>query len=311
MVSVSPVPKKHNLVDIRHFNTLHSFQYLGDEYDDGDAGFVACLYFDPLERALVPRSIQRLFESVVKLAEFAIQGDYWTIGRRTWFAEYNGKLYAAVANRSDAPAVIDALLSLGCSVQPWTALAPLYKPCDGQYSIETSERIILQTLQQQLASQRGRSSDIPSYYRAHLVLDHRLWKTQEGKLFARSQLQQHPQLSSKYSLDKKLFVPFGSTTSFDPTIDWPPLPEPFTNTAPIATGVNVDSTTRIDHQDDAEMDDDATCIVCLVKPANTMVLPCEHIVVCKSCSDALRGTLNEKRCVKCRDAITDVLADSN
>lgn len=49
------------------------------------------------------------------------------------------------------------------------------------------------------------------------------------------------------------------------------------------------------------------CIVCMDKEANTMVLPCEHCVVCKECSVQLEKTNNNWSCIKCRQAITHKL----
>lgn len=49
------------------------------------------------------------------------------------------------------------------------------------------------------------------------------------------------------------------------------------------------------------------CCVCLEREANTMVLPCEHVVCCKECSIQLRGGINARKCVYCRRPITDIL----
>lgn len=49
------------------------------------------------------------------------------------------------------------------------------------------------------------------------------------------------------------------------------------------------------------------CMICLENVPDTMVLPCEHNVVCKSCSDKLRETNDAKICVRCRREIEYVL----
>jgi formylmethanofuran dehydrogenase subunit E len=49
------------------------------------------------------------------------------------------------------------------------------------------------------------------------------------------------------------------------------------------------------------------CVICLEREANTMVLPCEHAVVCKACSDLLKNTPNQHLCVYCRQKIDHVL----
>ena len=49
------------------------------------------------------------------------------------------------------------------------------------------------------------------------------------------------------------------------------------------------------------------CMICLDNEPDTMVLPCEHSVVCKECSAKLRDTNNKKKCIKCRVEITHIL----
>lgn len=53
--------------------------------------------------------------------------------------------------------------------------------------------------------------------------------------------------------------------------------------------------------------DREVCMVCLDKIADTMVLPCEHNVVCRTCSLELKKTNNAAKCIKCRRAIEHVL----
>ena len=53
--------------------------------------------------------------------------------------------------------------------------------------------------------------------------------------------------------------------------------------------------------------DEEFCMVCLEVEPDTMVLPCEHRVACKSCSIKLRETPNAKICIKCRQPIQYIL----
>lgn len=53
--------------------------------------------------------------------------------------------------------------------------------------------------------------------------------------------------------------------------------------------------------------DENMCMICLCQEANTMVLPCEHCVVCKECSNGLKNTNDRHICVRCRRPITHVL----
>lgn len=49
------------------------------------------------------------------------------------------------------------------------------------------------------------------------------------------------------------------------------------------------------------------CVICLTAPADTMVLPCMHCVVCAGCSRGLVRTPDAKICVSCRCDIEHVL----
>lgn len=49
--------------------------------------------------------------------------------------------------------------------------------------------------------------------------------------------------------------------------------------------------------------DDGLCVVCLDNKANTMVLPCEHCVVCKTCALGLEKTPSRDICVQCQRPI--------
>jgi hypothetical protein len=50
------------------------------------------------------------------------------------------------------------------------------------------------------------------------------------------------------------------------------------------------------------------CCICLLRPPNTMVLPCQHIVVCFECSTQLKtDPINQKLCVYCRTSIEEIL----
>jgi hypothetical protein len=49
------------------------------------------------------------------------------------------------------------------------------------------------------------------------------------------------------------------------------------------------------------------CMVYLEKPPDTMVLPCEDVVVCKQCSYGLKDTPDKNTCVQCRRPIEHVL----
>jgi hypothetical protein len=57
------------------------------------------------------------------------------------------------------------------------------------------------------------------------------------------------------------------------------------------------------HEDNAR----PLCVICEDKPADTLVMPCGHVIVCSSCSVDLRKTENAKQCVYCRRAVEEIV----
>lgn len=64
-------------------------------------------------------------------------------------------------------------------------------------------------------------------------------------------------------------------------------------------------------KEDADDDNDMIelCMICMERPPNTLVLPCQHCVVCKECSEKLGDTPVAKKCVRCMRSITSILHD--
>jgi predicted 3-demethylubiquinone-9 3-methyltransferase (glyoxalase superfamily) len=52
------------------------------------------------------------------------------------------------------------------------------------------------------------------------------------------------------------------------------------------------------------------CVICLEKRANTLVLPCEHVVVCSKCAPGLVKTADASTCVQCRQKIESIVSDA-
>ncbi len=50
-----------------------------------------------------------------------------------------------------------------------------------------------------------------------------------------------------------------------------------------------------------------TCMICLEAPADTLVLPCGHQVVCATCSARLANTPDKHTCVRCRREIKEIV----
>ena len=49
------------------------------------------------------------------------------------------------------------------------------------------------------------------------------------------------------------------------------------------------------------------CMKCHTKPVQTMVLPCMHYVICHDCSETLKNTECESKCLECGETIESVL----
>lgn len=57
-------------------------------------------------------------------------------------------------------------------------------------------------------------------------------------------------------------------------------------------------------------EEEPLCLVCMEKAPNTLVLPCQHCVVCDKCSPKLDVTADKATCMQCRRPITDVFYPS-
>jgi Zinc finger, C3HC4 type (RING finger) len=54
-------------------------------------------------------------------------------------------------------------------------------------------------------------------------------------------------------------------------------------------------------------EEEEECMICMASPADTMVLPCEHKVVCSTCSEKLKTTGDNRICTQCRRGIQMVV----
>lgn len=61
-----------------------------------------------------------------------------------------------------------------------------------------------------------------------------------------------------------------------------------------------------DESDDEDEDEDnAECVICLTDDANTTLLPCRHLCLCKACAETINGNKNE--CPVCRTRVQSFL----
>jgi hypothetical protein len=53
-------------------------------------------------------------------------------------------------------------------------------------------------------------------------------------------------------------------------------------------------------------DNGSTCVVCLVAPKNSLLLPCKHIAMCTECTKLLTSN-RQPQCPVCRSRIIDCI----
>jgi hypothetical protein len=76
---------------------------------------------------------------------------------------------------------------------------------------------------------------------------------------------------------------------------------------------NTEAPYIMDDDDDSDVEKKATplCCVCLAAPADTLVMPCMHQVVCRTCSTQLMATPQARYCLQCTRPIVAVLMDEH
>lgn len=82
-------------------------------------------------------------------------------------------------------------------------------------------------------------------------------------------------------------------------------PQPVAPKRPLTPEGGEDSPKRQKHGSEDVLD----CLICCESIANTMVLPCGHIVVCRACSKRLGESQYANQCILCRQLIEEVLMD--
>ncbi len=130
------------------------------------------------------------------------------------------------------------------------------------------------------------------------------WVTTEGKNFCkqlRRELRKKP-----YNLNSKdNYLNWDIFKNYNPNTLQSIVPE-VVDSSPSESEIQ-DSPSPLVSQDEDEMSDDNICMICMDNVANTMVLPCEHCVVCTECSVRLRDTADKETCVRCRRRIAHIL----
>ncbi len=69
------------------------------------------------------------------------------------------------------------------------------------------------------------------------------------------------------------------------------------------------SSQLLNEKDNIETEEEIECFICMDAIADTLVLPCYHQCVCRSCSEKLKNSNDKYTCIQCRNVITEVLQD--
>lgn len=88
------------------------------------------------------------------------------------------------------------------------------------------------------------------------------------------------------------------------------VPAPSSPSSPIPIPTTSSGAKRKECEEEEEEEEEEweeECMICMERVADTLVLPCEHCVVCSKCSVALRNTNDAKTCVQCRRPIKHIL----
>ncbi len=185
--------------------------------------------------------------------------------------------------------VLNALLSIGLKFVTHNKLEVQFDPSKGDsfYSQEIAENKFIERFTN--FEKECPDTNIQNIFistNKHSILHYWNWKTIEGKQFCHRVRQK---LGKNDSCQKSEHNYYNWTIfqNYDPN-----------------TLKSIESNNIFDNND---IVDDEICIICMDNIADTMVLPCEHTVVCKKCSAKLKMTNDAKTCVKCRREITSIL----
>lgn len=183
------------------------------------------------------------------------------------------------------PAVFKGLLTMGISFATQAGASVSFEPGE-TYSQEAIERKHITSIKNSM-----KYDPTLAYLRNENELDVWNWKTAEGKEFCRFMRRTKRLPEQNEKTDNRNYLLWPIFQNYDPatllTIETP---------LPPLTIVITDSE-----------EEDNTCMICLDHPPDTMVLPCEHVVVCHDCSVRLQHTNDAKICVQCRRPITAIL----
>lgn len=215
-----------------------------------------------------------------------LRGDDW-IGRdylSVHWSEYGKRV-----------AVLNAMLCRGHSFQTQTKGMPGFRVKEGdrEFTYALLEKKVIAQCRSLLETRLVDLID-------HACCEEWNYITEEGRAFAR-ELRAHP-LMYRYDTERTDFYQWPIMQNYDPE-----------------TLLSLEMQVEVEEQPTkavtdeqlvvaaAVADEKVTCMICLEKEADTMVLPCEHNVVCQTCSRQLAHTADAHICVQCRRPIQHTL----
>lgn len=216
------------------------------------------------------------------------QGDF--IGRD--FLEINWTEYNKIE------AILNIMLQLGYGYQVMTKSLVSFDPAvDKVFSRQAVEKKSIDQMKQLLSLCPNRIYDSRM---DDIYFDPWNYITEEGRQFCNElrRMNKMQILSPPYDQEDNYFK-WPIFQNYDPQTLLS-FPTSVSSTSSSTTTVILSKNLK-----DEEMDDQ--CMICMDAEPNTMVLPCEHRVVCKKCSDGLKGTNDHHTCVRCRRHISYVL----
>ena len=171
-------------------------------------------------------------------------------------------------------AVLTAMLRMGLSFQTQTkGMIPFDPVVVSEFTYEALERNVI--------AQCRSLCDLRLFYMVNdAMCEEWNYVTQEGKAFAR-ELRAGP-MQHRYDTSRTNYFDWDVMKHYDP--------ETLLSVEPVSSSSSQTTTTT-------------TCMICMDREADTMVLPCEHNVVCRTCSSQLERTPDAHICVQCRRPI--------
>lgn len=249
----------------------------------------------------MPESALALFEGVVK-----VWLTTWLI--REWIT-------IAMEDFNHVEYIFNKLLDNGYEILTHTTPKTMFKPGErfsrrelDLHMIATYEENVKMVSIYSKGTDREMFEHVRRFDKLRTLLKPENWATPEGLAFC--------ELLRGYARKKKRFpkeTRFGNQRFVDICTQhgilfkggWYAYEPTVVNAAPIVAVV------MEPHLKKQASEEDDDCLVCFERKATSLVLPCEHRVVCDECSKKLRATNDNKICLKCRCPITHVAYTDN